>query len=80
MPQNAEDSRNTSLSTRELATVLAALRLWQDFVRDGTDAAQGLDHFYDHKPLDASEIDELCERLNCVPVVHSAKPQVKRML
>jgi len=50
------------LSASETATVLAALRLWQE-------TANALDefpeHFADAKPLDAEEIDALCEAINC---------------
>jgi hypothetical protein len=70
-----------NLSPRELATVLAALRIWQRYftadailagdlpnrrtdLRDNmlvsiaTDSGKGV-------PLTNSEIDKLCERLNC---------------
>lgn len=53
----------TELEGRNLATILAALRYWQqDF--DELDIIDGQGHFEDHKPLDADEIDELCEALN----------------
>lgn len=52
------------LNERELATVLYALREVQ---RKGIDPAAM--HFNDleegNGPLDADEIDDLCERLNC---------------
>jgi hypothetical protein len=55
--------KTNQLEGRELATVLAALRYWQqDF--DELDLIDGAGHFEDHKPLDADEIDELCEALN----------------
>jgi hypothetical protein len=51
------------LTSRELATVLAALRHWQQ------DLAQNQrpisEHFADETPLSVEEIDDLCERLNC---------------
>ncbi|MCI0457788.1 MAG: hypothetical protein L0Z62_12540 [Gemmataceae bacterium] len=53
------------LSDRELATVLAALRFWQDEM--GPHAHAGgcyPEHFEGTQPLDSREIDELCERLN----------------
>lgn len=54
-----------ALSDRELATILAALRLWQ---RHGqTDADPSDDVASDsgrHKVLCSAEIDRLCERLN----------------
>lgn len=54
------------ISNRELATVLAALRLWQaglplDFEGD----AGRTGHFEEHAPLTPDEIDKLCERINC---------------
>lgn len=51
------------LTDRELATVLAALRLWQVDTphHDPEDLA---DHFADVEPLDDDEINDLCERLN----------------
>lgn len=47
---------------RELATILAALRLWQDIIPEAHRAA--FEHFYDQTPLTNTEIDALCERLN----------------
>lgn len=51
------------LNDRELATVLAALRHWQDDIPEGD--REGFDHF-DEKltPLNDDEIDKLCEALN----------------
>lgn len=57
---------------RELATVLAALRVFQMVRRGVVPPAPGhphtpiaqLDHFHDHPPLTDEEIDALCERLN----------------
>src|SRR5258708_694829 len=54
-----------NLDPRKLATVLAALRLWQrefDTPEEYLDAFP--EHFEDYRPLDTDEIDELCERLN----------------
>ncbi len=54
-----------ALTDRELATVLAALRQWQmDWESNPEELADSV-HFEKHKPLTSSEIDELCERLNC---------------
>jgi hypothetical protein len=54
------------MNSRELATVLAALRLWQR--TPGDDIPQLLLELADccgeHAPLTADEIDDLCERLN----------------
>ena len=53
------------LDKRELATVLAALRYWQQQVvpiaRIGDDIATDVRHVI---PLSDAEIDRLCERLN----------------
>lgn len=46
------------LTDRELATVLAALRLFQNH------PANRMIHFTDVKPLTNDDIDDLCERLN----------------
>jgi hypothetical protein len=57
------------LNEREHATVLAALRLWQ--ARRPDDADERWDALHDIaenggeiEPLDADEIDALCERIN----------------
>lgn len=47
------------ITERELATVLAALRKFQE------SPATDTEHFKDVRPLTANQIDELCERLNC---------------
>jgi hypothetical protein len=51
------------LSLRELATVLAALRFWQEEMCPDP-AGCYPEHFEGTTPLDAREIDDLCERLN----------------
>lgn len=57
------------LSGRDLATILAALRYWQQDLADNDAAGDGPispEHFDDDvTPLSVEEIDELCERLNC---------------
>jgi hypothetical protein len=56
------------LTDRELATVLAALRYWQQELAANNDAAPISDHFQDGPtPLTVDEIDDLCERLNLGP-------------
>ena len=47
------------LTSRELATVLAALRYWQQQL-----PREGFPHFSDETPLSVDEIDALCDRLN----------------
>ena len=50
---------------RELATLLAALRYWQQGLDDNEGEAPLRDHFEDEvTPLAHEEIDDLCERLN----------------
>jgi hypothetical protein len=53
------------MDLREIGTVLAALRFWQN-------GGRHVDEIYDiasdggtFTPLDAVEIDALCQRLNC---------------
>ena len=53
------------LTPRELATVLAALRLWQQEIIAGGVDPTAFPHFDIHPLLTANEIDLLCERLNC---------------
>lgn len=54
------------LTDRELATVLAALRLWQS--QDGGETNSELNAIASNEgqcePLTEEEIDDLCERLN----------------
>lgn len=52
-----------NLSDSERATVLAALRYWQDEMCPHGAAAYP-EHFEEATPLTAGEIDALCERLN----------------
>ena len=53
------------LTSRELATTLAALRHWQkELQREGTAFSDGFPHFSDETPLSVDEIDALCDRLN----------------
>lgn len=53
------------LSERELATLLAALRRWQQDLEANADSFVDMDHFDERiMPLASEEIDELCERLN----------------
>jgi hypothetical protein len=58
------------ITIRELATVLAALRCWQhEMLRRSETGDDGPvnDELFDSRntPLSVSEIDALCERLNC---------------
>ncbi len=62
------------LTPRELATVLAALRHWQQQLQgEGLAFADGFPHFTEETPLSVGEIDALCDRLNePVPAARSA--------
>ena len=75
-PRSPKSSKSPTesviFSERELATVLAALRNFQQSYEDSDGdviASQWPEHFADSDgnlipPLDSSEIDELCERIN----------------
>ena len=52
------------LTDRELATVLASLRYWQQDLAENDDSPIS-EHFIAESPLTVEEIDDLCERLNC---------------
>ncbi|MGL4554804.1 MAG: hypothetical protein ACRC33_26865 [Gemmataceae bacterium] len=53
------------LTDRELATVLAALRFWQDEMGPHPHAGGCYpEHFDGVEPLDAQGIEDLCERLD----------------
>ena len=50
---------------RELATVLAALRLWQQQLnKHGIALTNGYPQFLKERPLSVTQIDRLCEQLN----------------
>jgi len=54
------------LSSREIATILAALRDWQQVLIENDIASLSPEHFGEGGiPLTVQEIDELCKRLNC---------------
>ena len=56
------------LSDKELATVLGALRYWQQDLAENEAQGEGPiseELFQDVEPLTVDEIDHLCERLNC---------------
>ena len=56
------------MQSRELATVLVALRYWQEqLVAHGTAIADRFPQFEEHNPLTLREIDDLCEGLNVPP-------------
>jgi len=56
-----------SLTDRDIATILAALRKWQAITspEGGCDPRQTSPaHFQDREPLNGDEIDALCEHIN----------------
>ena len=58
-------SKHFEISTRQLATILAALRYWQqDLAENGVDDIIDGEHFKEEKPLSVNQIDHLCEYLN----------------
>jgi hypothetical protein len=66
------------LTSRELATVLAALRYWQqDLDQSGEDGVPiDEEHFKDEEPLTSEQIDALCERIN----VKDIRPRIIEVL
>ena len=58
-----------ALTDRELATILAALRLYQyEVQRDGVEAMENMDQFSpDCRPLTDVQVDDLCAKLNLPP-------------
>ncbi len=52
-----------AFTSRELATMLAALRYWQQDLANNEGPIS--EHFADDTPLTVEEIDDLCERINC---------------
>jgi hypothetical protein len=55
---------NPSLTGEELATILAALRLWQQQTLAQQNPTAVWPQFHDARCLSIPEIDELCEKLN----------------
>jgi len=58
---------NCMITEQELATVLAALRYWQQDLEANDEPPISEEFFADSEPLTSDEIDGLCERLNCEP-------------
>ena len=67
-----------SLDANELATVLAALRYWQQYLEANGDEPVISKHFEDAKPLTPDQIDDLIERINCSPEPSRSKTKTKR--
>ena len=63
------------LTMREMATVLAALRRWQDELRrQAADLTDNDGHFDDVSPLTSDEIDGLCDWLNAAEPCSCEQP------
>lgn len=61
----ADDYSAPPLNARELGAVLAGLRAWQAFGDDAPDEINEIaSNCETFRPLDADEIDHLCERIN----------------
>lgn len=61
----SDDASPFQLTDSELATVLAALRYWQDEMSPHACATAYPEHFAGGvEPLTSREIDDLCARLN----------------
>jgi hypothetical protein len=59
--------RDVNLTNRETATVLAALRNWQEITSEegGNDPRElSPNHFEDVEPLSSKEISALCQKIN----------------
>jgi hypothetical protein len=73
MKNQTKKTITVSLDSAELATVLAALRYWQqDLEANGAEPVIS-EHFEDVKPLTPDQIDDLCERINCSPEPSKSK-------
>jgi len=60
-----EFDEKMAASRRRRTTILAALRQWQHYIELGHDPLKDFEeHFEDVDPLNAEEIDEICEKLN----------------
>lgn len=54
-----------TVSEQEHATILAALRHWQESFIHSSDAKTAfLDHFHDVSPLVGDDVEAICERIN----------------
>ncbi|MGI2907149.1 hypothetical protein [Tolypothrix sp. VBCCA 56010] len=59
---------NMQLNAREIATILASLRLFQQQAGNVDIAEMFPDHFIDVSPLSSVEIDDLCEAINLAEI------------
>ena len=58
------DAPEERLCQRKIATILAALRMFQSTPSKSIDAVYG-EYFQEYSQLSDEEIDDLCEMLNC---------------
>lgn len=68
------------LTLRELATVLATLRYWQQDLAATDELIDGEAHFDEHAPLSVEQIDQLCERLTFAVSQHAALVRITHKL
>lgn len=66
---------NIELSEQEIATILAALRLFQSEAENTNMAEAFPEHFEDASPLSDHEIDYLCDCINESKVVYRNSPE-----
>jgi hypothetical protein len=59
---NEASTEDVSLTDRDVATILAALRYWQEENLQGGNTPCGV-HFEDCTPLTYAEVDALCEHI-----------------
>jgi len=54
------------LNKNELATILVALRMWQEYLEDNDSIPSPFTDYFSEcdKVLSPTEIDELCEKIN----------------
>ena len=57
-----------TLNQREISTILAALRMFQQASESQNVSDMFPEIFEDVTPLSAQEIEELCEKINCISV------------
>lgn len=63
MPKSERDCC-LCLSTRDIATILFALRYFQANVDDASGILRDSEHFVDEKPIVGRELDYLCQHIN----------------
>jgi hypothetical protein len=70
-PKPKKENEQMNLTNRQTAHVLAALRRCQ------SEDLSGMPHFEETSPLPATDIDDLCEKLNEPDEVETAEPDTE---